>query len=127
MHRNFVRNEIYTTFHTFRGMDAYWPETEQTPVEDVVRGITGGGVIPPPPPPDPSDWRNYYFGRVIREGYNVLLTGPEEEAQGKVREPDKDGLQYYDGAMRNGMTEAEMREALIRSDEYEGKNDPERG
>lgn len=51
MHENFLENDIYVTFHTFRGMDAYWPETPRTIVEETIRSITGGGTEPPPPPP----------------------------------------------------------------------------
>ena len=38
------------------------------------------------------------------------------------REPDQGGLDHYDGLMLLGMTEAEMREALIRSGEFAEKN-----
>ncbi len=50
MHENFTENDIYSTLHTMRAMDAYHPETEQGVVEDTVRRITGGTGPPPPPP-----------------------------------------------------------------------------
>ncbi|KKK89488.1 hypothetical protein LCGC14_2732590, partial [marine sediment metagenome] len=51
MHENFVEKEIYTTFHTLRGMDGYHPVTEETVVEENIRAITGGGGPTPIPPP----------------------------------------------------------------------------
>jgi Domain of unknown function (DUF4214) len=52
------------------------------------------------------------FSRVITQAYVRILERP----------PDPGGLASYDDAMNQGMTEAMMREALIRSPEYAEKN-----
>jgi len=52
------------------------------------------------------------FSRVIAQAYLRILD----------RLPDSVGLATYDEAMNRGMTEAQMREALIRSPEYAEKN-----
>jgi hypothetical protein len=55
------------------------------------------------------------FARVIREAYGEILD----------REPDPGGLAHYDALMNGGMTEAALREALLRSTEYaSGNPDP---
>jgi uncharacterized protein DUF4214 len=52
------------------------------------------------------------FSRVISLAYMRLLERP----------PDPGGLASYNEAMNQGMTEAMMRESLIRSPEYAAKN-----
>lgn len=52
------------------------------------------------------------FSRVISLAYMRILERP----------PDPGGLASYNDAMNQGMTEALMREALIRSPEYAEKN-----
>jgi uncharacterized protein DUF4214 len=52
------------------------------------------------------------FGRVISLAYMRILERP----------PDPGGLASYNEAMNQGMTEAMMRESLIRSPEYAQKN-----
>ncbi len=52
------------------------------------------------------------FSRVITQAY-VRIHG---------RRPDPGGLASFDDSMNQGMTEAAMREALIRSPEYAEKN-----
>ena len=52
------------------------------------------------------------FGRVIGLAYMRLLERP----------PDPGGLASFNDAMNQGMSEAMMREALIRSPEYAQKN-----
>ncbi|HSD28248.1 MAG TPA: DUF4214 domain-containing protein [Vicinamibacteria bacterium] len=52
------------------------------------------------------------FAKVVREAYRDIL----------AREPDPGGLASFNDAMNQGMTEALMREALIRSPEYAEKN-----
>ncbi len=52
------------------------------------------------------------FGRVISLAYMRLLK----------RAPDPGGLASFNDAMNQGMSEAMMREALIRSPEYAQKN-----
>lgn len=52
------------------------------------------------------------FSRIIRMAYLRILD----------REPDPGGLSHYNGQMNGGMSEATMREALLRSPEYAGKN-----
>jgi hypothetical protein len=55
------------------------------------------------------------FSRVIDLAYHRILGRPA----------DPSGLENYNRLMNAGLTEAEMREALLRSGEYAGKN-PER-
>ncbi len=52
------------------------------------------------------------FSRVISQAY-VRILG---------RRPDPDGLASFNQSMNQGMTEAAMREALLRSPEYAEKN-----
>ncbi len=52
------------------------------------------------------------FSRVISLAYLRILERP----------PDPGGLASYNDAMNQGLTEAMMREALIRSPEYADKN-----
>ncbi len=52
------------------------------------------------------------FGRIVREAYAEILE----------REPDPGGLRNFDRLMNEGMSEAGMREALLRSAEYAQKN-----
>lgn len=52
------------------------------------------------------------FSRIIRMAYLRILD----------REPDPGGLANYNEEMNGGMTEAAMREALLRSAEYATKN-----
>ena len=94
-------------------MDGYHPVTEETVVEENIRAITGGGGSTPiPPPPE-----------------RVLYRIPIELAYAQLleRHVDPGGLESYNARMIGGpaagqMTEAEMREHLIRSDEYNRKN-----
>lgn len=82
MHQNFIDHGIYTTFHTLRAMDAGWPDTPQTVVEDTIREITGarpGDDRPPPAPPTdpiPTD------------------PPPSGGAVAYVSGPDEDGVRY---------------------------------
>jgi hypothetical protein len=52
------------------------------------------------------------FSRIITMAYARILE----------REPDPGGLAHYNDQMNAGMTEATMREALLRSPEYATKN-----
>ena len=52
------------------------------------------------------------FERIIVLAYKPILG----------RLPDEGGLAHYNDKMKNGMSEAEMRESLIRSEEYAVKN-----
>lgn len=52
------------------------------------------------------------FSRIIRMAYLRILD----------REPDPGGLAHYNAQMNGGMSEATMREALLRSPEYATKN-----
>lgn len=52
------------------------------------------------------------FSRIIQMAYLRIL----------AREPDPGGLAHYNGQMNGGMSEAIMREALLRSPEYAEKN-----
>ena len=52
------------------------------------------------------------FSRIIRMAYLRILD----------REPDPGGLASYNAQMNGGMSEAAMRESLLRSPEYATKN-----
>ncbi|GMR22144.1 MAG: hypothetical protein BMS9Abin37_0472 [Acidobacteriota bacterium] len=52
------------------------------------------------------------FRPLIRDAYVEILR----------REPDSGGLEHYNRLMNQGMSEADMREGLLRSDEYARKN-----
>jgi hypothetical protein len=52
------------------------------------------------------------FGRIISLAYLRILERP----------PDPGGLENYNRLMNQGLTEAMMREALLRSPEYASKN-----
>jgi hypothetical protein len=73
---------------------------------DARERATGGGSPPPPPPP------KYKYLVPVDLAYRQLLGRPA----------DPGGLAHYDALMESGMTEADMREQLIRSQEYEDKN-----
>jgi hypothetical protein len=53
-----------------------------------------------------------HFARVIRDAYLEILE----------READRGGLTSYNGQMNGGMSEAAMREALLRSTEFASRN-----
>lgn len=106
MHENFVERDIYTTFHTMRAMDGGWPETPEGVVEETIRGITGGGGVTPPPEPKAK------FRIPIELAFDELL----ERAVGPK------GLKAYNTEMENGLSEAQMRESVIRSEEFDNKN-----
>src|SRR6266545_1392576 len=53
-----------------------------------------------------------HFARVIRDAYVEILE----------READPGGLTSYNGQMNGGMSEAAMREALLRSPEFTSRN-----
>src|SRR5207249_587650 len=55
------------------------------------------------------------FSRIIRMAYLRILD----------REPDPGGLASYNAQMNNGMSEAAMREALLRSPEFASRNPQE--
>jgi hypothetical protein len=52
------------------------------------------------------------FSRIIRMAYLRILE----------REPDPSGLASYNAQMNGGLSEAAMRESLLRSSEYSAKN-----
>lgn len=77
--------------------------------EDALREMFGGSEPEPPEPPTPP---RVTYERIIRQAYQEIFG----------REPDPDGLAGYDQEMRDGMSEWEMRESLIRSPEFKDKN-----
>lgn len=115
MHENFVENDCYTTFHNFRGMDASWPVTPETVVEETIRAVTGGGGVTLPPEPT----EKFRYRIPIELAFEELLE----------RHVDPGGLKSYSEAMTGGihgqLSEAEMREAIIRDDEFKRKNPTE--
>ena len=58
---------------------------------------------PPPPEPEPIP-----FEHVIRQAYLDILR----------REPDELGMVHYSKLLVEGLTEATMRESMMRSDEF---------
>ncbi len=83
--------------------------------EGMLAEMFGGGVGPEPPPPEPPPppgQKQVTFVHVIAYAYREILE----------REPDRAGLEHYDARMLAGLTEAGMREALLRSPEFAEKN-----
>ncbi len=119
MHELFVINKIYTTFHTFRGMDAGWPETPQGIVEGTLRELTGGAGLEPIPipldPPTPPEPPRVSYMRVVIKAYDDLLLWPRDD-------PDDPGPEEWDEFLRGGGTEAQMRERMIRGKEFRTRN-----
>lgn len=120
MHENFVENDIYTTFHNFRGMDAGWPETPQTVVEETIRDITGSQQPPPPPPPPPPPENLRYAGQ-IQHDWNLIL-GHSLNNKDVMRERNELYRQFYEGDIERGLSKAQHQDLLIRSDEFRKKN-----
>ena len=86
---------------------------------ELARGAKKNGNVTPPKPPDPPDVPEppvtppaVDFGRVISLAYRGLLG----------RGGDENGVNHYNKKMNAGMTEAEMREELLRSEEYARDN-----
>jgi len=86
--------------------DGEWHEMPLDPFEVML----GGGVEPPPPPPPGP--KKLSFARVIEPAYREILG----------RGVDASGLEHYSELMRQGLSEADMRESLLRSPEYAEEN-----
>lgn len=110
---------IWVCEHSLVGMaNGFWLEngTWSEMLIDEAEKIRGGDSRPvpgpgPAPEPTPAPSRLRY-APVIALAYRDILD----------REPDEGGLEAYNDAMSRGLTEAEVREALIRSAEYEERN-----
>jgi len=109
LHRDLWERGIYSTFHTLRGMDGGWPESAPGRLEEMIAEELGGSTPPPPPPPPPEP--RYKHGHIIDLAYDEILG----------READDGGLRNYDELMERGMSEADMRNALMRSQEFDDK------
>lgn len=104
----------YFIIHDEKGMQCAvnWPRAE-TRLEAAL-----GGVGPlPPPGPEPEAKVNYR--PIISMAYRDIL-GRKQNSDGT--HGDKGGLDSKNEKMANGMTEAQMREEMIRSDEYAKKH-----
>lgn len=127
MHEIFIQHDIYITFHTFRGMDCYWPRTLQTTVEEIVRGITGSVFTPPPLPPDP---KKYIYDREVIKAYKEVLSIYDDRDNIVVmRRPDNEGREFYNTRLEayylrdeGNMTIARMRDEMYASPEFLRKN-----
>lgn len=84
-----------------------WTEMPLSETEKILLAENGGGGLPPPEP-----IARYRYEPIVRLAYEQILG----------RSPDEEGLKNYDGLMSSGMTEANVRESLIRSPEYEANN-----
>lgn len=93
----------YFIIHDEKGVqcDPEWPVRE-TKVEAWAREMFEG-TNPQP---------RMRYESIIALGYRDILG----------RDPDQGGLEAYNYAIENGMTEAQFREHLLRSDEFEEKN-----
>lgn len=110
MHADFWDHGLYSCFHDFESMGAGWHGGYRTSDLDGAISDALGGVAPPPPPPE-----NQMFERIIVLAYEQILG----------RLPDEGGLAHYNSEMKSGMSEAGMREDLLRSEEYAAKNPEE--
>ncbi len=97
----------YYIIHDEKGMqcDVDWPR-KVTRLEAAL----GGAEPPPPPPPPPPPGVDYR--PIIDRAYREILGRPGEQA----------GLNHKNEKMRDGWTEAEIREEMIRSEEYRKKH-----
>jgi hypothetical protein len=97
------RGVDYFVIHDEKGMQTNenWPRP-LTRLEEHL-----GGIAPPPPGPTQVTYKH-----VIRQAFRDILR----------READLDGLEVYDNAMRHGLTEARMREAILRDEEFAKNN-----
>lgn len=123
MHRDFIANDCYTTLHTFRGMDAAWPVTPQTAVEEAVRELTNAGPIDPPPPETwpPADPSQRPYDRDVVAMYRDLL-GREPDEGGRRSWNDALELYYLHGGQKGGSSVEGMRDATRSSTEFRKKN-----
>lgn len=94
----------YFILHDELGMSCD-PFHEETDLEAAL-----GGIGPTPTPPPPEDSTDYT--RIIDLAYRQVLGRP----------PDMNGLRGYNRQMRLGLTEAVLREDMIRSVEFRNKN-----
>ena len=100
-----LANGIAVCYHTHVGIcSGFFNEEEQplSPLEEEL--IRRAGSIPPP--------TTFKFGRIIEMAYEEILR----------READPGGLSAYNERMKQGLTEAGLREELLRSEEYAIKN-----
>lgn len=102
-------NVDYMIFHDEKGIQCnpWWPR-QLTRLE--AWGKERFIQRPPPPPPPPPVFMR--FRRIIVMAYQDILG----------RDADPVGVDVYNKAMLNGFTEAQLRESLIRSQEYIKKN-----
>jgi hypothetical protein len=112
-----LESGLWVCDHSLVGMsngyfvqDGEWHEMGLDPFERML----GGDVPSPPSPPEPPTPTpvQITYAHVIAHAYREILK----------REPDRAGLEHYDAEMRDGMMEAEMREKMIRSQEFAEKN-----
>ena len=111
-----IDDGMWVCEHSLVGMaNGVWKDEdvdwEEMPLDDyeIARGAAlGGGTKTPPPPPPQAP----HIARIINGAYSEILGRPA----------DKGGLESYNAAMESGLTEARMREKLIRSPEYAAKN-----
>jgi hypothetical protein len=116
----------YYIIHDEKGMqcDVEWPR-KLTRLEEAL-----GGTAPPPPPtpspsppsppsPSPPQEDKVDYRPIISMAYRDILNRPRN-SDGTYG--DKGGLDHKNRKMNEGMTEAEMREEMLRSKEYAQKN-----
>lgn len=95
----------YFIIHDEAGMQA----DGDAPMTDLEREL--GGYEPPSPPPPPPP-KKVSYRKIVTQAYREVLG----------RKPDPGGLEHHNGRMRGGLTEAELREGFIRSEEFRRKN-----
>ena len=102
-------NGISFCFHHLQGMysDASLPLNT---LEHRIADAFGPGAPPLPTPPPALPMVDY--SRIIEPAYQQILG----------RQPDPGGREHYNRRINEDMTEAEFREELLRSEEYEAKN-----
>lgn len=80
------------------------PDLPETPMEAAWRELFGGSTPPPA--------KRHRYRRVIELAYQEILGRPTDPV----------GLDHYNAIVTAGLSEAQLRESLIRSDEYNAKN-----
>lgn len=118
MYENMEKADGYICAHTLRGMDGGWPNTPQTAVEEMLREFNEVSGGPPPVDPDPETWPP---DDPSKRPYDHLVTAAYREIL-KRAHIGEEGRHAWNHEMEAGMTNDEMRDEFMRSEEFKKKN-----